>query len=70
MHRGPPTREKAKNMQRTPPTAETLRRNFLNETFVWTRTDQKERQALRTHTIPTEMLPTELEHSAANSAIF
>ena len=50
-----------------PPTTEHLSRSFLDETFVWFLTDEKERQALRSHTRPTDLPPTELEHSASRS---
>jgi hypothetical protein len=55
-------------MQRMPPTAEPLSRNFLDEKIVWILTDEKEWRALRTHTRPTDMTSTELEVSASRSA--
>jgi hypothetical protein len=58
---------KTKDIQRRPPTTEPLSRNFLDETFVWILTDEKKWQALRTHTRPTDLPPTDLEHSAARS---
>jgi hypothetical protein len=54
-------------MQRKSPTPEPLSRNFLDETFVWILPDEKERQALRSHTRPTDLPPTELEHCASRS---
>jgi hypothetical protein len=36
-------------MQRMPSTTEPPGRNFLDEKIVWILTDEKERQALRTH---------------------
>jgi hypothetical protein len=39
-------------MDRMPPTTEPLSRNLLDETFVWILADEKERQALRTHSSP------------------
>jgi hypothetical protein len=41
--------QKSKDMQRMPPTTEPLSRIFLDETFFWTRADEKERQAVRAH---------------------
>jgi hypothetical protein len=39
-------------MHRTPPTAERLSRNFLDEKFFWTPAGEKERQAVRAHNSP------------------
>jgi hypothetical protein len=39
-------------MQRMPPTTEPLGRIFVDETFLWTRADEKERQAVRAHNSP------------------
>jgi hypothetical protein len=50
-----------------PPTTEPLSRNSLDEAFVWILIHKKDRQALRTHTRPTDLPPTELEHSASRS---
>jgi hypothetical protein len=50
-----------------PPTTEPISRNFLDETFVWILTDEKDRQALRSHTRSTDQPPTELEHFASRS---
>jgi hypothetical protein len=58
---------KAMHMQRIPPATERLSHNFLGETFVSIFTVEKERQALLTHTKPTDLLSTELEHSASRS---
>jgi phenylalanyl-tRNA synthetase alpha subunit len=38
-----------------PPTTEPLSRNFLDEIFFWLLDDEKERQAMRTHTSPREI---------------
>jgi hypothetical protein len=57
----------AKDMQHMPPTTERLSHNFLDETLVSIFTDEKERQALRTHTRPTVLPSTELEQSASRS---
>jgi hypothetical protein len=45
--------EDAKDMQRIPPTTETVSRNILGETVVWILSDENEKgrhAALRTHT--------------------
>jgi hypothetical protein len=55
------------DMRRMPPTTEPISRNFLDEMFVWILTDEKERLALRSHTRPTDLPSTELEHSASRS---
>ena len=39
-------------MQRTPSTTEPFSRNFLDETFVWSPADEKERQAVRAYYSP------------------
>jgi hypothetical protein len=57
----------AKDMQPMPPTTEPLSHNFLGETFVSIFAAEKERQPLRTHTRPTDLPSTELEHSASRS---
>jgi hypothetical protein len=49
------------------PTTEPLSCNFLDETFVYKVTDDKEWQALRTHTGSTDLPPTELERSGSRS---
>ena len=54
-------------MQRVAPTTEPLSHNFLGETLVSIFTDEKERPALRTHTMPTDLSSSELEHSASRS---
>jgi hypothetical protein len=54
-------------MQRMSPTTEPFCRNFLDETFVWILTDEKEWQALRSHTTRTDLPPTELELFASRS---
>jgi hypothetical protein len=38
-----------------PPTSEPISRIFLDDTFVWILSDEKERQALRSHTRPTDL---------------
>ena len=48
-------------MGRMPRTTQRLSPNFLEGTFVRIITDEKERQALRTHTRSTDRPPTELE---------
>ena len=58
---------KGKDMHRMPPTTEPLSHNFLGETFVSIFTDEKGRRALRTHTRPTDMPSSKLEHSASRS---
>jgi hypothetical protein len=61
--------KKSKDATRAP-TTEPLSHNFLGETLVSIFTDEKERRALQTHTRPTDLPSSELEHSASRSGGF